>query len=68
VAWTKRQTASTFGPIDPPAKDCRRSQAGWRAPPRLGSGDVFRSPASIVFDQAENRAHTIGPCWSATLA
>jgi ornithine carbamoyltransferase len=30
--------------------------------------DVFRSPASIVFDQAENRLHTVSrPCSSRRL-
>ncbi len=32
------------------------------------SDDVFRSPASIVFDQAENRLHTIKAVLVATLA
>ncbi len=32
------------------------------------SDDVFRSPASIVFDQAENRLHTIKAVLLATLA
>ena len=33
-----------------------------------GTDDVFRSPASIVFDQAENRLHTIKAVLVATLA
>ena len=32
------------------------------------TGDVFESPASIVFDQAENRMHTIKAILVATLA
>ena len=31
------------------------------------SHDVFESPASIVFDQAENRMHTIKAVMVATL-
>ena len=30
--------------------------------------DVFESPASVVFDQAENRLHTIKAVLVATLA
>jgi ornithine carbamoyltransferase len=32
------------------------------------SDDVFESPASVVFDQAENRLHTIKAVLVATLA
>jgi ornithine carbamoyltransferase len=33
----------------------------------LEADEVFRSPASIVFDQAENRQHTIKAVLVATL-
>jgi ornithine carbamoyltransferase len=32
------------------------------------TGEVFESPASIVFDQAENRLHTIKAILVATLS
>jgi ornithine carbamoyltransferase len=32
------------------------------------TNDVFESPASVVFDQAENRMHTIKAVMVATLA
>ena len=31
------------------------------------TGDVFESPASVVFDQAENRLHTIKALMIATI-
>jgi ornithine carbamoyltransferase len=34
---------------------------------RRSSGEVFSSPASTVFDQAENRLHTIKAILVATL-
>ena len=33
----------------------------------VGTDEVFRSPGSIVFDQAENRLHTIKAVLVATL-
>ena len=45
-----------------------RTKLGFGITAMEGTEEVFESPASIVFDQAENRLHTIKAVLVATLA
>ena len=60
---------SACGPADPRAARGRQimEQVGLEDGLEV-TDDVFRSPQSIVFDQAENRLHTIKAVLVATLA
>ena len=64
--WRLLDTVMGDDELRPPRAEPGRAHRGERASPE-GLGEVLGSDASIVFDQAENRLHTIKAVLAATL-